>query len=61
MNEEKLDKKNMIITSICLPREMQDRIKREAKWRGKSRSEFIRDDIQAYCRALDKQGKAPTM
>ena len=58
MSEQQDNNENMTIISLCMPAQMQDRIRREAKWRGKSRSEFVRDAIQAYCRALDKQGKA---
>ncbi|MBI1348022.1 ribbon-helix-helix protein, CopG family [bacterium] len=46
------------VTSISIDPELQERIKWEAKWRGISRSEFIRDAIKVYLAALEKQGKA---
>lgn len=58
MSKQQDNKEHMTIISLCMPPQMQDRIRREAKWRGKSRSEFVRDAITAYFRALDKQGKA---
>jgi len=48
----------MTITSISIDNELLETIKWEAKWRGISRSEFVRDAVHVYLKALKKQGKA---
>jgi metal-responsive CopG/Arc/MetJ family transcriptional regulator len=49
---------NKQIISISIDPDLQERIKWEAKWRGISRSEFVRDAVKVYLVALQKQGQA---
>jgi len=52
------NKETMTITSISIDRDLLETIKWEAKWRGISRSEFVRDAVHVYLKALKKQGKS---
>lgn len=55
---EQQPNETMTITSISIDTELLETIKWEAKWRGISRSEFVRDAVNVYLKALRKQGQA---